>query len=73
MTGYVPNESADEVPSDFDNGGYSPRRFKQLVTSWSSRFRHSAAVNNAIQCEYQSNTTTAKDFLSLYMEVCITI
>ncbi|KAK3084982.1 hypothetical protein FSP39_022366 [Pinctada imbricata] len=70
LTGFVPNESADEIPTNFDNGvGYTADHYRQLMGYWSSRFRNSAAVDKAVLCEYKDVYANEEKYLSLFMEM----
>lgn len=70
MTGYVPNESADEIPDTFNaNGGYDVSEYKSLVASWSSRYLHSHLVESAVTCYYRPSETDDQENVQTFMQV----
>lgn len=70
MTGFVPNESADEIPNDFNaKGGYDVTKYNSLVTSWSSRFLNSDHVKSAVTCFYTPSKSDDQKNVQTYMQV----
>lgn len=70
MTGYVPNESADEIPDTFNaNGGYDVSEYKSLVASWSSRYLHSHLVESAVTCYYRPSETDDQENVQTFMQL----
>lgn len=70
MTGFVPNESADEIADDFNaKGGYDVTQYNSLVTSWSRRFLNSDHVRSAVTCFYTPSESDDQKNVQTYMQV----
>lgn len=70
MTGFVPNESADEIPDDFNaKGGYDITQYNSLVTSWSRRFLNSDHVRSAVTCFYTPSESDDQKNVQTYMQL----
>ncbi|XP_062569229.1 neuroligin-3-like isoform X2 [Saccostrea cucullata] len=70
MTGFVPNESADEIPDSFNSdGGYDVTYYSSLLDDWSSRFFHSYDVKSAVTCYYSPSDKNDLANVQTYMQL----
>ncbi|XP_061188779.1 acetylcholinesterase-like [Saccostrea echinata] len=70
MTGFVPNESADEIPDIFNsNGGYDVTYYNSLLDNWSRRFLHGHKVKSAVTCYYSPLGSDDHANVQTYMQL----